>query len=147
MVDAVVPVHLVAGFQADANCPGIEFNAATRIENAVGVSVPDSANLVGKGACSNWSVHPKIQQPAFQDHKHPNGSFRGLNLWSKKAMDQAQIGAESVSDPAAGNSVCRAALKVVGHFTFQRNRRLEVDADPPADSEHVEFCEFEPEVV
>ena len=46
MVDAVVPVHLIAGFQTDAECACIELNAAAWIEDAVSVAIPNGADLV-----------------------------------------------------------------------------------------------------
>src|SRR5215813_5126671 len=72
VVDAVVPIHLVARFQADSECAGVEFYAATRIEHAVGITVPDGTNLVGKCSGSHRTADSEIQQTAFNDYKSPH---------------------------------------------------------------------------
>lgn len=53
MVHAVVPVHFVSRLKTDADVAGIELYAATGIEDAVGIAVPDGSDLVGEGPGGN----------------------------------------------------------------------------------------------
>src|SRR5438034_600170 len=113
MVSAVVPVDFVAGFKAESEDTRIEFNAATRIKDAIGVAISESPELIGKAPRRGRPAYAKVQDSTFKNNEGPDGAG-GLDLWSKKPMEQPEVGADRRGCTShSGESCCCIALEVV----------------------------------
>src|ERR1051326_6651561 len=146
MVGAVVKENLIARFQAESDKAGIKFYAAARVENAIGISIGNIAELIGYVARGNAAVrYREIQQSAFQDKKGPDRTC-GLKFRTKKPVNQAQVRTRRGSGHAA-DGCAGVAFKVIGHFSFQHYVRMHVEAKASAHSEEVLLGELEPGVV
>jgi len=148
MIGSVVKEDLIPGLQSEPKKPGIEFHAATRIQDAVGVSVKDIANLIRKIAHGDASIAtPEIQKSALYDGKDPHGS-RGLNLGTKEPVKQAQVRADCSGIAGKVRDACSGVLfEVVSHLAFHHNVRRKVEAKTAANSKEVLFGELQPGVI
>src|SRR5690242_17891805 len=87
-----VEVHLVAGFQPQAEEPDVAFQSAARVENR--------ADVVGSQAVHRTEEVPQRGRPrikscvdktALQDHERMKGAGAGLKLGPEKPMEQPQV--------------------------------------------------------
>jgi hypothetical protein len=145
---AVVQEHdFIACFNPDAEYAGVELYAAPRIKHSIGVTIDNVADLVIDYAGSHRTTYAKVYEPAFRQREDPHWP-RALDLETKQAVQQAQVGAERVRDPAHGDDLRLGAFKVIRHFALKNNMGANVDSEPAAYAEHVEIglldsCEVE----
>jgi hypothetical protein len=134
----IVQEHdFVPGFHAETEPAGVKFNAAAGIEDAVRVAINNIANLVVDDASGDRTTDAKVHKAALQQAKN---AYRPgtLNLQTKEAMEQPQIGADGAGDDAGGDGLSLIPLKVIGHLTFQDDVLSHVDTKPRAHTKHVE---------
>src|SRR5438105_6564537 len=97
VVGATIKIDLVANVNAKPDRAGVEFNAAARIEHAVGVALENVHGVAERGGRrSAWVGHAELQEPALHRREQAHRTTAGLDLRTKQAMQHAQAGAAQV---------------------------------------------------
>lgn len=132
VVRSIVEIHEVAHFKTHSNRSAEELNATTRIQNTIGIAAGDAAELAAERA-----VRAEVEEAALNDGECTNRSATGLELRAEHAMQEPQSGLIDRNRSAVGGGSGEALLEVVGHLGFQLHVRMNVEANPSAESKEV----------
>ena len=145
MVRAIVEIHFVADFCANAEYAGEGLDAARRVKDAIEVSVRQDRGEIAeshRARCNSEADESTLQRSIDA----PGTSFADGKLRTDEKMSGSEVSTNWIGQPA--NRDMGGSIEVVSAFDLKDNMRVHVDGDTPAYAQHIEVVGVvKPEII